>query len=247
MARSDEEVLGKEQALAAADQGMDRATLRIGSVCAILGAVLAAVFSILEPRVNSADPILDQLRVVTESDGWIFHHLGTLLFTLLITAALYVVSRTLVGRDVEVWRHVAVGSLLVSTPVAFITVGLDGYATGAAADAAAAGGNGGLAAGTTLVYAVWGVFMLETIMYLGVTPILFGVAVRRSRVYPAAFGWPAILAGLLSLTAGFLGTATGPSATFDVLFTISTGLLTLWLLAIGVRLWRRAPTAAPPA
>lgn len=233
--------------LAAADQGIDRTTLRIGSVCAVLGAVVALVFSILEPRVDSADPIVDQLQVVTESDGWIFHHLGTLLFTLLITAALYVVSRTLADRGVEVWRHLAVGSLLVSTPIAFITVALDGYATKAAADAAAGGGNVALAAGTAFVYAVWGVFMLETILYLGVTPILFGLAVSRSRVYPAAFGWPVILVGLLSVTAGVLGTADGPSATFDVLFTISTGLLTLWLLAIGVMLWRRAPTAAAEA
>jgi hypothetical protein len=201
------------------------------------------VLTILEPRLGFDDPVADQLRVVAESDGWIAYHLGTLLFMLLIAAALYVVGQSLVGQGVEVWLHLGVGSLLVSTPVALISVGLDGYASRAADDAVASGGNGALSTGTTLVYAVWGVSMLETIMYLGVTPILFGLAVAWSRIYPAAFGWPVILVGLLSVTAGVLGTLYGPSATFEVLFTISAGLLTLWVLAIRVVLWRRSPAA----
>jgi hypothetical protein len=36
----------------------------------------------------------------------------------------------------------------------------------------------------------------------------------------------------------------GPSATFFVLFIVTSALATLWVLAIGIALWRRADQAA---
>jgi hypothetical protein len=227
----------------------DRTTLRLGAGCAVLGAVVALVTNFLHPRLSDfGDPVAEELRLVAQSGGWIAIHLGILLGTLLITAGLYVASRTLVDQGVEAWRRLAVGSLLVSTPVTIITLGIDGYATKAVADALAGGGPAALAAGAAVAHVGWGVFMLLTITYLGITPILFGMAVAGSRVYPAAFGLPVVVLGLVALVAGVLGTVDGPSATFFLLFSISSGLLTLWVLAIGILLWRRVPVvAAAPA
>jgi hypothetical protein len=224
----------------------DRTTLRLGSASAIVGALIALVTNLVHPRpADFNDPVAEELRLVAESDGWIAIHLGILLGTLLITAGLYVASRTLIDQGVEAWRRLAVGSLLVSTPVLFITLGIDGYATKEAADAVAGGGSAALAAGTALVHAGWGVFTLFVITYVGITPFLFGLAIAGSRVYPAAFGWPVAALGLVSVVAGVLGTIDGPSATFFILFIISSGLLTLWVLAIGVLLWRQVPAGAP--
>jgi hypothetical protein len=83
---------------------------------------------------------------------------------------------------------------------------------------------------------------------VGITPMLFGMAIAGSRVYPAAFGWPVVALGLVSVVAGVLGTFDGPSATFFLLFIISSGLLTLWVLAVGILMWRQVPVgAAAPA
>jgi hypothetical protein len=227
----------------------DRTTLRIGSASAVLGALIALVTNLLHPRPADFDqPVAEEIRLVAESGGWIAIHLGILLGTLLITAGLYVASRTLVDRGVEAWRRLAVGSLLVSTPVLFITLGIDGYATKTAADAVAGGGEAALAAATALVHAGWGIFMLFVITYVGITPILFGMALAGSRVYPVAFGWPVAALGLVSVVAGVLGTVDGPSATFFLLFMISSGLLTLWVLGVGILMWRQVPVgAAAPA
>jgi hypothetical protein len=224
----------------------DRTMLRLGSASAILGALLALVTNFLHPRLSDYDdPVAEELRVVAESDGWIAIHLGILLATLLITAGLYAASRTLVDQGVETWRRMAVGSLLISTPVTIATLGVDGYATKAVADALVGGGQAALAAGTAVRHVGWGFAMLLTITFLGVTPILFGLAVAKSEVYPAAFGWPVVVLGLVSLVAGVLGTVDGPSATFFLVFWIASGLLTLWVLGLGISMWRRVSEAAP--
>jgi hypothetical protein len=76
---------------------------------------------------------------------------------------------------------------------------------------------------------------------------LFGMAVAGSRVYPAAFGWP--VAARPGVRYGRrAGNRRRPLGHVLLLFIISPGLLTLWVLAIGILLWRQVPVgAATPA
>jgi hypothetical protein len=225
----------------------DRSTLRIGSACAIFGGVLALITNLLHPRLSEFDDyVTGELRLVADSDGWIPVHLGLLLGTLLISAGLYVASRTLADQGVDGLRRLAVGSLLVGTAVAVVTLVFDGYATKAVADAwAAAQDDVTLAAGTAVAELGWAAFMGLVIVYLGTTPMLIGLAVARSRVYPAAFGWPVVILGLLAVVSGVMGVLDGPSTTFFLLFTVASGLLTLWVIGIGILLWRRVGEAVP--
>lgn len=227
----------------------DRSTLRIGSACAIVGGVLALITNLLHPRLSEFDDyVTAELRLVADSDGWIPIHLGLLLGTLLISAGLYVASRTLADQGVDGLRRLAVGSLLVGTAAAVMTVAIDGYATKAVADAwAAAQDDVTLATGTAVAEIGWAAFMSLVLVYLGTTPALIGWAVARSRAYPAAFGWPVVILGLLAVVSGVMGMLDGPSATFFLLFTISSGLLTVWVIAIGILMWRRVPQAVPAA
>ncbi len=226
----------------------DRSTLRIGSAGAIVGGVLALVTNLLHPRLTEFgdDYVPAELRSVADSDAWISIHLGLLVAVLLIAAGLYVASRTLTDQGVDGLRRLAVGSLLVGTAAAVLTVLVDGYATKAVADAwAAAQSDATLAAGTAVAEIAWALFMGMILVFLGTTPVLLGWAVARSRVYPAAFGWPVVVLGLLSVAASVMGVLDGPSATFIVLFTISSGLLTIWVIGIGIVLWRRVADAVP--
>jgi hypothetical protein len=129
--------------------------------------------------------------------------------------------------------------LLVSAPVAVLTLAVDGYATKQVADAAASGGIE-FAAGAAVVHIGWALFMALTISFIGFTPALFGLATARSGIYPAWLGWGAVVLGLVAVVTGVVGTLDGPSAAFFVAFTAVSGLLTLWVLVLGVLLGRRA-------
>jgi hypothetical protein len=52
----------------------------------------------------------------------------------------------------------------------------------------------------------------------------------------------AVVLGLAAMATGVVGTIDGASAAFFVAFTATSGLLTLWVLVLGVLLGRRAAT-----
>lgn len=229
----------------------DRALFRWGSAAAVIGALLALVTNLLHPRISDFDnPVEPILTSAAESDSWVLIHVGILMGTLLIIFGLFAVSRSMKGGRADGLVRVALGSLLVSGPVAIVTLLFDGYATKEVADAwVAASGPAkevALAAGSAVAHIGWAAFMGLILMLLGVTPALFGLAVASSDEYPAALGWPAVLLAVGSVVAAAMGTFDGPSSAFIVLFTITSGLLTLWVLALGVLLGRRvgAPTPA---
>lgn len=217
----------------------DRTLFRWGSWAAIVGGLVAILGNVLHPRPdNLDDPIAEELRLIGESDSWVAIHLGLILGFLLITFGLFALSRSMKGGPAEGAARIALGSLLISTPVAVTALLIDGYAMGAIADAAAAD-PALLPAATAGGEIGWAGFMGLTILALGVTPALFGLAVARDGGYPAWLGWGAFLFGLVSVGAGVTGILDGPSTGFFLVFSISSGILTLWVIAIGVLLGRR--------
>ena len=221
----------------------DKALFRWGSWAAIVGGVIALAGNILHPRAESYDDfIAEELRIVGESDAWVEIHLGILVGFLLITFGLFALSRSMKGGPAEGISRIALGSLLISTPVAVLALLIDGYALGAIAEAAAAD-PAVLAAATAGGHIGWAGFMGLVIFGLGVTPALFGLAVARDGGYPAWLGWVAFLFGLVSVGVGVTGILDGASSGFFLVFAISSGILTLWVIGIGVLLGRRAAGA----
>jgi hypothetical protein len=220
----------------------DRDLYRVGSAGAVVGAVVALVTNLIHPRLSSYDDLVGEtLREAAGSDAWILIHLGLLLGTLLIVLGLFALARSMKGGLADGLARLALGALLVSAPVAVLTLAVDGYATKQVADA----GDAGAAAGAAVVHIGWALFMALIISFIGITPALFGLAAARSGIYPAWLGWVAALLGLAAVVVGVVGSVDGPSAGFDVAFTATSGLLTLWVLVLGVLLGRRS--AAVPA
>lgn len=216
----------------------DRTLFRWGSWAAIVGAVVALVSNLLHPRIDEfGDVVATELQAVADSDAWIPIHLGILLGSLLITFALFALARSMKGGPGEGMARVALGSLLISAPVGIVTLGVDGYAMKEVADGLAGGDP---AAAATIVHIGWALFMAFTITFIGITPALFGLAVVADPAYPSGLGWGAALLGLLVAGDGVVGMLAGPSSAFFIVFTVGSGLLTVWVLALGVLLGRRA-------
>jgi hypothetical protein len=216
----------------------ERALYRIGSWAAIVGAVVALVTNLLHPRISEFDDYVGaELQAIRDSDGWVAVHLGLLLGSLLIILGLFAFARSLKGGPAEGWARLALGSLLIAAPVTVMTLMVDGYATKAFADATAQTASG---AGVAVTELAWALFMGLIITFLGITPMFFGVAVAVDGRYPVGLGWGAALLGAVCVVDGVVGTVAGPSAAFFIVFTAASGLLTLWVLVLGVYLGRSA-------
>ena len=219
----------------------DRKLFRWGSWAAILGGVIALVANFLHPRgENYDDVIAEEIRIIGESDSWVAIHLAILAGFVLITFGLFALSRSMKGGPAEGLARIALGSLLISTPVGVLGLLIDGYAMGAIAEAAGTGDPAAQAAAIAGGHIAWAGFMGLAIFALGVTPALFGLAVAKDGGYPAWLGWGAFLFGLLSIGAGAWGILDGASAGFFLVFAIASGYATLWVIGMGVLLGRRA-------
>jgi hypothetical protein len=69
---------------------------RIGSVCAILGALLAAVGNILHPVTPRDDP-LGVAQVIADSDGWTLIHEVIILGVILMFLGLVAIGASISG------------------------------------------------------------------------------------------------------------------------------------------------------
>jgi hypothetical protein len=100
-----------------------------------------------------------------------------------------------------------------------------------------------VSANETVNFALAGLFNLS---FAGVPFVLFGLAVARARTgsYPRWLGWVAFYAGIGSILAGLIQAITGePTVASLILTIIGPTVITLWLLVIGVLLWRRSARA----
>jgi hypothetical protein len=227
----------------------ERALYRWGGMAAVVGGLVTLVTNLLHPRISDFDePVPAFIEEIAGSGTWVLLHLGLVAGILLITVGLFALGRSLKGGPAEGWARVALGSLLISTPIVLVTLGIDGYGSkvtaDAWADAAGPARQAAFATAAAVVEVSWGCFMLMTITYVGLTPILFGTAVAASGEYPAALGWAVAILGAGAVVAGVIGFG-GQTALFWVLFVATSGLITLGILALGVLLGRKASARVP--
>lgn len=227
----------------------ERSFYRFGGAAGIVGAILAGVGNAIHPRLSDfGDPVRAELEMVAGSSAWIPIHLVIAAGVLLITVGLYALARSLSEELDGGYRvgRLALGSLLVSAPLALATLAIDGYATKEVADAWAASGGSesAFAAGQAVGAVGWSIFMFFAMLFIGITPLLFGIAIAQDRKYPAAMGWPVVVLGAGSVVAGLIGILGGPSQAFFLTFLVTSGLLTFWVLGISIVVWRRASAEA---
>ncbi len=225
--------------------------VRIAAVGAVLGSFLAGVGNLFHPVTPRDDPrgVAD---VIARSDAWTLIHLVLVLGLILMLAGLLGLRYSLenTGR-VGALTHVGMYVATVGTTLGVATIILDGVAAKQLADQWAAAPEGSRAvalaavsANETMNFALAGMF---NACFAGVPFLLFGLAVTRAYGYPQWLGWVAFAAGIGSIGAGVIQALTGkPTMTSLVLTIIGPTVISVWLLVMGVLMWRRTGAYATP-
>lgn len=152
---------------------------------------------------------------------------------------------SMMGERTSAWPIVALFSLVVTTPLLLLSLGIDGFALKTLADQwaaaplapAKASALADLATVRELDQVVTALVML---LHFGVTTGLIGLATWKSPAYGRRLGAVALAAAATGIASGSLETLTGEvtALSFLVLLTVSLVLFSAWLLIAAVLLWR---------
>ncbi len=222
---------------------------RIGSVCAIVGSLAAAVGNVLHPVTPRNDPV-GVARVIADSDAWTLIHVVIVLGVILMFLGLVAIGHTIDGGLAQALARLGVYAAAVGTALGLATVILDGVGAKQLANQWAAAPESTKAVALSLVsmnetlnFALAGLFNLS---FAGVPFILLGLAVALNDVYPRWLGWLAAFAGLGSLAAGLVQAFTGePTVASLVLTIIGPTIISLWVFIMGVLVAREATRSRP--
>ncbi len=218
----------------------DRQMLRIGSVSAVLGAILLVVTNILHPRDFEYGDTASHFADVAGSDIYLGDHIGLLVGALLMTAGLIAIARSLREGGGAAWAFFGLTSAVVSAGLMVVVIGIDGIAFVAAADEL----SGMSTAAFLLEQIGLGLFTMLIFFTFGVMYALYGLAISLSDTYPKYMGWIALVGGIAGMTIGIVQAYEGPSDTLtNVLFPIVSVLLTVWVFAMGLFMWKKASAA----
>jgi hypothetical protein len=226
----------------------ERTLFKIGSASAIVGMILAIIFNILHPRASdtSAAALVPKIAA---SGIWRTDHLALAVAVVLATCGLVAIYRSITAGRGAALARLGFAGALVSAGVFLVLIAMDGVAMKELAQAWAGAPAAEKATAFRVAAAVGevnaAIFFLWTFAFFGVTILLYGLAVALSDVYPKWLGWVAVLAALGSAAIAVVEIYSGPSNLWtNVLFPIFSIIISVWLLVMGVLLWRKASKAA---
>ena len=226
---------------------IERMTSRIGAVTLLLAVIVLVISTVLHPA--HEDPMDNPVvfREYSQSELWIAVHLGQFLGFLLVIGGLVAVYYALTTRR-GVGAAVARFGLAaaVTTGASFsILQAVDGIALKRAVDAWASASPdqqvAAFAAAETIRWIEIGVNSLSFSL-VGLTLLLFGIAIALSSVYPRWVGAIAVAAGVANLIRGVEVSYRGfvPS----VAALVAPALLAVWALVMVVLMWRASSRPA---
>ena len=233
-----------------ARMGAEAITTRIGAIALPLGIILLVAATAIHP---SREAPMDNPAVFMEyaqSDSWIAVQLAQWLAALLIVGglvALYYSIATKPEADAAVARFGLAAALLTGAALTMLQA-VDGVALKWAVDTwASAPAEQEVAAFSAAAALRWTEYSLQSysIILLGLTFILYGLAIALGTVYPRWLGWLAAGSGVAWIVHGVMVPYVGLFDSIPRLVAIV--LMALWAFIIGVLMWRnsREPIALP--
>jgi hypothetical protein len=233
-------------------------TTRIGAIALPLGIILFVVATaVFHP--NREAP-MDNPAVFTEysqSDSWVAVHLAQWFAALLIIGGLvalyYSITTKPEANAAAVARFGFAAALLTGASLTMLQA-VDGVALKWAVDTwVRVPADQGAAAFSAAQALRWTEYSLQSYsnILLGLTLILYGLAIALGTVYPRWLGWLAAASGGAWIVHGLMVPYVG---LFDSIPRgVATVLMALWAFVIAVLMWRNSsrgflsrPEAAPP-
>jgi hypothetical protein len=216
----------------------DRWVFRIGGWAAIAGALLGMVGNLIHPVTPIDDPE-GVARVIADSGIWVPVHLAIVLGIVLMLGGLVAVRHSIREGVADALARFGLVAAIAGAAIGLVLLILDGVAARQLAQEWAEASAQERAVALRLVHANetlnFALASLFNFVFAAVTFILFGLAVALSAVYPRWLGWPAFLAGVLSIPAGVIQAYAGePTGASRVLTIIGPSVITLWLLIMGI-------------
>lgn len=229
----------------------EQTSLRIGAVCAMLGAVLSVVAGIGFGNLTNELGPEDVLRYLASRPEWYWPvtYLGFIFGALFWILALLVLAGSLGGIG-RAFGRFGVAAVVLGASIHVVDSSISGFGLAALAgewvDASPSDQANLLLVGDALLWVLGGTWANVLILFHGLPFVLFGLAVVLDRSYPTWLGWIGTLGGLGSVAAGismFLGADIFPQR----LFIVFALVVSVFMLTMGALMWRRAGAAQKTA
>ncbi len=226
---------------------VERTLLRIGAVSIILGVVIFSVSGAFHGG-HQPDDLVATLPQYATNANWLVVHLGQFLGLLLV-----------VGGLVGLYRSIPLGPGAALAQLGFVAavIGIGGYAANQAVDGIAikyvaeewvsappSEKEIAFRVAEAVRHIEIGLTSL-TVLILGVSFVLYGVAIELSRVYPRWLGWLTVVGGGLWVVVSIFYAYSGFSPLAIAISQASGIFLLVWALALAALMWRRASTVSP--
>jgi hypothetical protein len=203
----------------------------------------------LHPKVPDPGDTEAILQSIVDSPGWAGIHVGILAGGFLVIGGLLALYRSITGEPGAALARLGFAAALVGGAIYLVSVAIEGSGTlKILADAWAAADDKAVPfAVAEAVYLVsMDIFSGGWIVFGGVAPILFGLAIALTDFYPKWLGWVAVVSGVGNALIAIVLFSQGWSQVTDIVYTMFAFMLTFWQLVMGVLMWRKAGTAANP-
>jgi hypothetical protein len=198
----------------------------------------------------TADPN-DAVAAFTEyaaDHWWVASHLTQLAGVTLIIAALLCLARELERTGAASWSRIAAAGAIVSLALAAVLQAVDGIALKRTVDAWVAAPPEQRDAAFHAAFAVRQVEIgLASVLCLslGVTTVLYAAALTADATYPKWMAALAAAGGVATAVAGGVMAHAGFSSLAMAINMPANGVLLVWMLALGVCMWRRSTQSKP--
>ena len=221
----------------------NRLTSRIGAVLFLLGLVVLVISTQLHPAHENPMDNPAVFREYAQSDLWIAVHLGQFVGFLLVVGGLVALYFSLATRADAAAAVARFGLAAAVTTGASFTIlqAVDGIALKRAVDTWASAPPDQQVAAFAAAEAIrWIEIGVNSLSFslVGLTLVLYGIALALGGIYPRWLGWLAAAAGVAQVIRGVDTSYQGFVASITEL--IGLALLALWAVIMAVMMWRRS-------
>jgi hypothetical protein len=226
---------------------LSRSESRIGATCAITGSLLLFVGTYLHPIGSDPNEAVAAFTEYAADHLWVASHLTQLAGVALMAVALLFLTQQLEAKIGVIFARITAGGAMTGLAIATALQAVDGVALKVMVDrwAAASAAQKDMA-----FHAAFAVRQVEVgfasmfSLVMGVTVIMYGIALLIDDTYPKWLGKLALVGGAPTAVAGIVMAYTGFSEWAMAINMPASTLLLVWMIILGVFMWRSGETLA---